>query len=409
MRVPTRQRGRSGLTGSDPRSETPSVPSRGGATGSAGRPASLTVAVLAIAALLVGLLSSTAAAPAQARACQSWGAQPPQVGTGAVLYGLAARSACDVWAVGTANGPASTTLTVIERWNGLLWTAMPSPSPGSSQNSLLGVAVASAADAWAVGGYLDTTTDQPLIERWNGHAWSVIPSPTVGDAGSLADVVAFTHRDAWAVGYRVKGTVTHALIERWNGRHWKVSPIPNVGAGTSYLEAVGGTGTHDLWAVGSHVNANRTLALHWNGRRWKLVPSPTTGPFGTLRSVSAVSPDDVWAVGDHGPVIHALAEHWNGHRWRVVRTPDLGPLKGELAGVSMTSASDGWAVGYRTTGTQIQNLVEHWNGHRWSIAPTAPFGIQSILMAVVALSPQRAWAAGTFNDSVARPLVLGCC
>ena len=301
------------------------MPSRGGATGSTRRPASVITGVLAIAALVAGLVSSIGIGPARARTCQSWGAQPPQVGTGAVLYGLAARSACDVWAVGTANGPASTTVTAIERWNGVGWTVMPSPSPGSSQNTLRGIALVSATDAWAVGGYLGTTTDQPLIERWNGHAWSVIPSPTVGNAGSLSDVVAFTHHDAWAVGYRVQGTVVHALVERWNGRHWKVSPIPNVGAGTSSLEAIGGTGADDLWAVGAHVNANRPLALHWNGQHWKLVPSPTPGPFATFRSVSAIGTDDVWAVGDHGP---AYSIRWpsigtdTGGGWCGPRTSD---------------------------------------------------------------------------------------
>ncbi len=51
-------------------------------------------------------------------------------------------------------------------WNGSSWTEQ-SPS-GSGE--LFGVAALSATDAWAVG----TTPDgDALIERWNGSAWSV--------------------------------------------------------------------------------------------------------------------------------------------------------------------------------------------------------------------------------------------
>ena len=48
-----------------------------------------------------------------------------------------------------------------------------SPNPGGSSafNELFGVAAVSASDAWAVGSYYNGTKEKTLVERWNGKAW----------------------------------------------------------------------------------------------------------------------------------------------------------------------------------------------------------------------------------------------
>src|SRR5712691_8350800 len=68
------------------------------------------------------------------------------------------------------------------------WQFIFSQNPGSTQNSLNGVAVVSASDIWAVGyssnsppsgnaagGELLPTGEQTLIEHWNGTQWNIIP------------------------------------------------------------------------------------------------------------------------------------------------------------------------------------------------------------------------------------------
>lgn len=69
------------------------------------------------------------------------------------------------------------TSTLIEHWNGAAWKHVASPSPGSTWNTLFGVAADSASDAWAVGWYCASTcasgsaADDTLITHWNGTAW----------------------------------------------------------------------------------------------------------------------------------------------------------------------------------------------------------------------------------------------
>jgi len=67
--------------------------------------------------------------------------------------------------------------TIIQHWNGSAWSIVPSPNPGDANNyygtitnELYGVAAVSASDVWAVGRYGKSdglnVTNQTLIERY---------------------------------------------------------------------------------------------------------------------------------------------------------------------------------------------------------------------------------------------------
>src|SRR5215831_16666873 len=97
-------------------------------------------------------------------------------------------------------GTGTAQKTFIARWNGTAWKQVPSPSPGTSP-SLFGVAAASPSDAWAVGGYTAGTAGKTLIARWNGTAWKQTASPSPGtSASSLRGVTATSASNVWAVG-----------------------------------------------------------------------------------------------------------------------------------------------------------------------------------------------------------------
>jgi hypothetical protein len=68
------------------------------------------------------------------------------------LFGLAASSGHDLWAVGYRSaGKHFLHRALIERWNGRRWAGVPSPRIAGPGNELKGVASASSADVWAVG------------------------------------------------------------------------------------------------------------------------------------------------------------------------------------------------------------------------------------------------------------------
>jgi hypothetical protein len=79
------------------------------------------------------------------------------------LFGVHAVSASNAWAVGIYfNGTANQTLVL--HWNGTSWKRVPSPNPGGSShdNVLFGVAASSPTNIWAVGDYGNGTAFDTL-------------------------------------------------------------------------------------------------------------------------------------------------------------------------------------------------------------------------------------------------------
>jgi hypothetical protein len=257
----------------------------------------------------------------------SWKRQPsPNLGINYnFLNGVAATSSTNAWAVGCYdNGAAQQTL--IEHWDGGTWQVQPSPDPGgSTSTSCLGaVAATSSTNAWAVG-YYDNGGLKSLILHWDGINWTAQPSPNLGPAGALNQlfgVAATSSTNAWAVGYYDNGATLQTLIERWDGTTWKVQSSPNVGGSDNKNELLGvaSTSKTNAWAVGKYRTrrGNHTLVERWNGTTWKVQPSPNPARFNQLSGVAATSSNNAWAVGyfnNFGGQDRTIALHWNGTAW----------------------------------------------------------------------------------------------
>ena len=201
-----------------------------------------------------------------------------------ILNGVTAITVHDVWAVGLSTTavprsgvsprtvPNPTYQTLVEHWNGTKWQAVASPNPASATNWLRAVAAVSSNKVWAVGQQAPhgEMPEQTLIEHWNGKVWSVVPSPNVGTAGGNLIGLAVVNKDnIWAVGVSSTGFTSFAwrtLIEHWNGRSWKIDPSPNVGTSGSILYGVACIPhTEKLWAVGAYNTTSaflRTLTMY---------------------------------------------------------------------------------------------------------------------------------------------------
>jgi len=255
--------------------------------------------------------------------------------------------------------------------------------------------------------------------------WTVVPSvDPVTTENQLTAVTARSASDAWAVGF-YKGPNRHdgriMLAEHWDGTRWSQVTTPNVQFFDEKLLAVSGSGTSDVWAVGS---TNQTgfattnpITAHWDGTAWTIVATPAT--TGTAKSildaVVDLAPDNVWAAGRSRDG-HALIEHWNGSAWSIVTAPDPVPPAGSafagatLTGLSATSASDVWAVGSFSAahGTVVDSftLTEHFDGVRWKVVPSPNVakpnqfnGARQVLSAVAARSTGDVWAVGWTIDT----------
>ncbi len=294
----------------------------------------------------------------------------PSPGTYAGLNGVAATSASNAWAVGSATGATDTnSATLILHWNGTVWKQVPSQAPAGS--TLSGVAATSASSAWAVG----STTNTTLILHWNGTVWKRVPSPSPGTDANLRSVAATSANNAWAVGFTQVGiSSAKTLILHWNGTDWKRVPSPSPGANMAAvdgLEGVSATSAGGVWAAGDISCAcgpGDSLIERWTGRSWKRVPSPTPGGGTDLISVVGVSARSAWAVGQSGGSTgpkKTVILRWNGTVWKQVRSPSPGASP-YLSSVTTTSAGSAWAVGRTSNRSgRMNTLILHWNGRVW--------------------------------------------
>jgi hypothetical protein len=195
------------------------------------------------------ILSATFSCAIFLKAAATFAGQWTEVPGGAsphpsALFGIAAVSANDIWAVGSwgQNGGRA----LIEHWDGTNWSVAAVQPPGTQ---LLGVAARSPSDVWAVGSITVLGQIQTLVEHWNGQRWVVVPSPKVGTYDWLYAVCIISRNDAWAVGYSLSlGIGDVYILMHWDGTSWSLVNGPP--ANSSVLLSVKAFATDDVWAVG---------------------------------------------------------------------------------------------------------------------------------------------------------------
>jgi hypothetical protein len=124
---------------------------------------------------------------------------PGPFGAGTQIAAVTAISPTDAWAAGTdlTNG------TLIEHWDGTSWHIVPSPSlSGDPSFSVTGIAARSATDVYAVGSVLPCANCggfRALILRWNGTAWTDDTGGAIFGPAESASTFPGAARE-WAVG-----------------------------------------------------------------------------------------------------------------------------------------------------------------------------------------------------------------
>jgi hypothetical protein len=110
---------------------------------------------------------------------------------------IAAVSTSNAWIVGRSLDRKGRAL--VFHWDGSSWSAVAGlPLPTGVASELSGVTARTASDVWAVGSYrLSTGATRSLMLHWNGTHWSRLTAPGTG----LSEVAIVPgSRQAWAVG-----------------------------------------------------------------------------------------------------------------------------------------------------------------------------------------------------------------
>src|SRR5215469_16242561 len=172
---------------------------------------------------------------------------------------------------------------------------------------------------------------------------------------------------------------------------WLTARIVAVSAALTMASALVGTGPGVAAA---------STCVGWAGTQ----PANPSIMGDQLAGVSVVSPCDAWAVGTQqvgAATFQTLAEHWNGLTWTPAKSSNPGGSSNTslFSAVAVKSPTDGWAVGDYHNGTTGQTLIERLTGGAWKPVPSPDPGgpiLYNALGAVTIISAKNAWAVGDY-------------
>ena len=142
---------------------------------------------------------------------------------------------------------------------------------------------------------------------------------------------------------------------------------------------------------------------------WTSVPAPPAGQNGLLLGVTSTSDTNAWAVGYwrvQRYQFNPLAIHWNGTAWSTSSSVASAVPGGTiLYGVTDISPTDAYAFGNNSS--LASGELAQWNGSTWSRV-TYPLptntGYNTTLNAISADSSSDVWVIGSFLDQVGSSL-----
>lgn len=329
-----------------------------------------------------------------------------------VLASVSAASANDAWAVGTyypfGNSPLAT---LAEHFDGTRWTAYPLPNVGKQENTLLSVSMPSPGKAWAVGYYVSGKFKQStLIEHFDGLSWSVVPSVSPGaEQNILYGVAAISDADVWAVGGEEDSAgLWHTLTEHWNGARWSVVPAVDVGVNGNQFYAVKALASNDVYAVGQEAGAgfpNRALIEHWDGNAWSVISNPLDSNATDLPLGVEATPSTLTIVGQHetdkAPYTTYVATGAS-HALTIQNTPNAGTGENDLFGAAIATDGSTWTAGWDidpSTGNH-DPLVLNGKSGVWSVVstPVLTAGSDSGFAGITAIPGGGLWAVGVTSN-----------
>jgi hypothetical protein len=329
-----------------------------------------------------------------------------------ILAGVSAASASDAWAVG-AYYPASSNVlaTLAHHFDGARWTAFPLPNVGVEENVLLAVSMPAPGSAWAAGYFVNGKfQQQTLIEHFDGTVWSVVPSPSPGaNQNIIYGIAAISDSDVWAVGGEEDANgLWHTLTEHWNGSAWSVVNAVDTGINGNQFYAVKALASNNIYAVGQQGGAGfpqQALIELWNGTAWSVVSSPADtasalplGVTATATSVTLVGEQET----DTAPYTNYVAAG-NSHGLSIRSTPNAGTGENDLFAAATAPDGSTWAVGWdidTTSGNHDPLILQGLNGV-WSLisSPNLGTGFDSGFGAITAIPGGGLWAVGVTGTS----------
>ncbi len=220
----------------------------------------------------------------------TWTDESAQVPMSNYFYAAWGSGPSDVWAVGNIISGNALAASVFH-YDGSGWK---SSLVETSMQDFSGVWGSGPTDVWAAG--------FGGLFHFDGTSWKQV-TPTNTNLSIFGRIWGSGSSDAWTTGSEL-GDTTEALFH-WNGSAWSVGYTPPASLG---IANVWEASPDDVWTVGAITetdagfNTVTGTTLHFDGTAWSTVPSGTTKS--QLNAIGGHGAGNVWAVGDQGTILH---------------------------------------------------------------------------------------------------------
>ncbi len=338
--------------------------------------------------------------------------QIAQLGPYSHLFDISMVSPTEGWAVGEASScvkpsdphPCVTGYPLMLHYKNGRWSRVAVPfTKTTARNDVLNeIEMLSATDGWA-------SSTQGRLLHYDGNAWKLVAGPP---QTNLLYFRFFSDTDGWAIGSGTERPT--ANIMHYNGKTWTAQPLPaglGLGPSTYQVESTlamisptEGWATYTVFQEPQSTPKpqwpSKASILHYANGVWTVQKSIPGNAV--LESISMTSATDGWAVGlldaasDSPP---ALLFHYTQGRW--VQVDNNLPSAGW---VSVVSATDGWM----TVG-DLQTLA-HYNGSQWvpvAFSPAVKRALGDyVISRLYMTSTTEGWAVGRANYREVNPPTL---
>jgi hypothetical protein len=208
---------------------------------------------------------------------QAWRSVTVPAAGGRDLFDVWASGPKDVWVVG-ADTASNGGITL--HYDGTTWTSV----PNGSKFDLNGIHGLSANEIYAVGDPDPVMGGPGEFWKWNGSQWSPMSNSV---NGQLWRVFAVSSTEIWAMGFE-------ATLIKHTGTSANFVNLSGIGVtGTTELRHIWGTGSNNLFLVGSN-----GFAARYNGTWSRMTQSANISTLYAVQGTTATG--TVYALGNNG-------------------------------------------------------------------------------------------------------------
>ncbi len=274
----------------------------------------------------------------------------------------------------------------------------------SSEDTFYDISMVSPSEGWLVGAHSTIQASSPLLLHYfNGRLFQVnnlALHVTSNVPVFLNRIVMFSATEGWAVGvYQPTITCGGSFLLHYSGGQWRQDTTL---ADTSFRSITFVSPTNG-WAAGVKCGDGISTPgiYHYDGAKWTAVAIPAG--FHAIAQVVMASASNGWAIGYTSSGGGLL--HYDGHTWTDTSSLISNPGELNYSNIAMVSATDGWlaAADFANSpqeGSPAKSILFHYDGTQWRKQTTGLDAIQLGAVNGLSLAPSgNGWLIASDSGS----------